>query len=219
MKGIFRKDMLQIVLSWKVLLLVAVLVSSALVYFDAAIGLISFFPIFFAMQASSTIIADRHCGWYRFSTTAPITRKRLVLSKYQLGALLAFAGMITGLAAGLGVLYLRGQSPAMEDVLMSLYLGIVFVFTCLAFLIPLEYLMKKTQEFLAIVLAMIPPAAMIFAWSQSITSEVQMVNGDVIGMNINMNMPLLQGLAVVAVLLFVASAFLMPGRIAKTDQE
>lgn len=70
MKGIFRKDMLQIVLSWKVLLLVAVLVSSALVYFDAAIGLISFFPIFFAMQASSTIIADRHCGWYRFSTTA-----------------------------------------------------------------------------------------------------------------------------------------------------
>ena len=83
---------------------------------------------------------------------------------------------------------------------------------------PLEYLMKKTQEFLAIVLAMIPPAAMIFAWSQSITSEVQMVNGDVIGMNINMNMPLLQGLAVVAVLLFVASAFLMPGRIAKTDQ-
>ena len=66
---------------------------------------------------------------------------------------------------------------------------------------------------------MIPPAAMIFAWSQSITSEVQMVNGDVIGMNINMNMPLLQGLAVVAVLLFVASAFLMPGRIAKTDQE
>ena len=213
MKGIFRKDMLQIVLSWKVLLLVAVLVSSALVYFDAAIGLISFFPIFFAMQASSTIIADRHCGWYRFSTTAPVTRKRLVLSKYQLGALLAFAGMITGLAAGLGVLYLRGQSPAMEDVLMSLYLGIVFVFTCLAFL------MKKTQEFLAIVLAMIPPAAMIFAWSQSITSEVQMVNGDVIGMNINMNMPLLQGLAVAGVLLFVASAFLMPGRIAKTDQE
>ena len=219
MKGIFRKDMLQIALSWKVLVLVMVLTGGALVYFDAAIGLISFFPIFFAMQATSTIIADRNCGWYRFSTTLPITRKQLVLSKYRLGALLALAGLITGLAAGLGIMNLRGQSPAQEDILMSLYLGMLFAFTCLALLIPLEYLMKKTQEFLAIVLAMIPPAAMIFAWSQSITSEVEMVNGDVIGMNINMNMPLLQGLAVAGVILFVASAFIMPGRIAKTDQE
>lgn len=220
MTGIFRKDLLQIRGSWIILLMVILVVCGLLIYFDAPNGMMAFFPVFLAMQATSTIFADRTCGWYRMATTFPITRRRLVLSKYQITAALGITGMLIGLLLWWIVAMIDGNPIdfSLEDTWINFYLGMILVFATTGVLIPLGYLLKRGQEFIATFIAYILPAVMIFYWTQSINSEVMMRNGDVIGMNIDLQMPLLMGMAVFSVLLFVASALIMPGIIARQDQ-
>lgn len=62
MTGIYKKDLIQIRMLWPILLSVSVIVCAALFYADAPIGLISYFPIFLAFQATSTIFADKASG-------------------------------------------------------------------------------------------------------------------------------------------------------------
>lgn len=220
MKGIYKKDLLLIASSRTVLLLVIVITCGLLIYFGGEIGMLAFFPIFMAMQATSTIFADRASGWYRMSTTLPLTRQRLVRSKYRLTALLAVCGLLVGIAVWAIVELIQHQAVdfGTEDIWINLYIGMIMAFCTTAILIPLAYLLKKSQEFLATVTSFLLPAAMVFYWTQQLTSEATMVNGDVIGFTLNMQQPLLQGMVLFSLGLFVLSCIWMPRQIARQDQ-
>lgn len=222
MKGIYLKDLLQIRASWIVLAIVSISVTGILIWYDGEMGLTDFFMIFLAMQGSATIFADKMCGWYRMSTTFPITRKRLVESKYRLAVVLAAIGFVIGLALMAIVILIRTGSVSVdgEQFLINLYIGVIIVFSTMAILIPLAYLMRKNQGFIAVFASMIPAALMIFAWTQRITHSVvwDPSTGAAVSEQIDMQLGFLSGMAVFSVLLFVLSYFIMPKFIARQDQ-
>lgn len=220
MKGIYRKDLYQILASWPVLLLIAGIVTGLMIYVDAAVGISAFFPIYFAMQAATTIISDRSTGWTRMSTTFPITRKRLTESKYRLTMVSALLGFVLGMAIWALVSALK-QKPldlAGDDLQINLCIAAIITFCATGTLIPLAYMAKKGQEFITIFASFLLPAALVIFWSQNISSEVTMAGNDILSVNIDMQLPMLQGMAIFSLLLFVASYLIMPAILARRDQ-
>lgn len=220
MIGIYKKDLMQIAGSWIILLIVTITVCAGLIYFDAPIGMLAYFPSFFAMQGTATIFADRACGWYRMETTLPYSRKRLMGSKYALCAVLAAVGLGLGLLIWMAATAIQGKPVdlSLDEVKINLCIGLIITFSTLAILIPLSYTTRKSQQFVATFASFLLPAVMVFYWTTSITSDVTMEGGQVVEMVINMQFPLLNGFTAFSIILFLISWLIMPAWLAKRDQ-
>lgn len=220
MKGIYKKDLLQIAKGWKVELAVSLLGIAGMIYFDVYPGLISFFAVFWMMQAASTVIADRTSGWYSYSTCFPYTRKKQLFSKYWLTAGFGALGFVLGIVitwicrqSHIGSLML--DSTTLQ---INIAIALIITFSAAALVIPTCYLFKKSQFFSAIALSFVPAAAMIMFWSSQIEQRMIQVSDTVQAAEVNLNLPLLWILSLISFLLFLISSLVMPGLISRQDQ-
>ena len=217
MKGIWYMDWLLLARSWFVLAVVASLVVAIFAIVKVPIGLISFFPIFLTIQACSLVFADRNSGWNRFAATLPFSRARLLKNKYQMAALCAIAGLGIGLSGAYLLAWLLGPEAALDaqSVLINVSIAMLISFSSAAILLPLAHVLKKHQEMVGAMISIAPSLLAVWWWQSRIQPLFE--NGQFIG--VDMQQPLLNGLMVAAVLLFVASAWIMPGILEKRDLE
>lgn len=213
MKGLYKKDLLQIGASWYVQLVIAAIVIGVLLYYKAAIGTVCFLCVFCAMQATSTIFIDRASGWTAYAVTFPLRRSAIVRSKFNL----AIAGCLFGLLLGLLIVWISGNPVSLEDWRINGSITAILVCSIVALQIPLSYLLKKSAEFLAIIAAMLPAGFMILLWSQSITSEVSQVNGQVVKASVNLNLDLLLYMAIGCGIALLISYFVTPVFLSRRD--
>ncbi len=220
MNGIYRKDLIQIQKSWLVELVICAAAVAIMACFEVFPGLITFFAVFWMMQAASTIFADRTSGWYLYSTSFPCTRKQMLQSKYWLALLFGLLGFGLGLLIALTGSKLDGTgfSLASEAVQINIAIAGVITFSAAAFVIPLSYLMKKNQYFMAIVLSFVPAAVMIMFWSSQIQETIVQISETVQAAEVTMNIGLIWGFCLLSILLFILSMVIMPSYISKKDQ-
>ncbi|WP_286356342.1 ABC-2 transporter permease [Ileibacterium valens] len=219
MTGIYKKDLIQIRMLWPILLSVSVIVCAALFYADAPIGLISYFPIFLAFQATSTIFADKASGWTRMSVTFPFTRPQLIRSKYFLTLALGTTGFIIGLAMYWIYTLLNGnvQGNTAETFQVNFCIACLILFSSTAIVIPLSYAMKKNQEFIVVIASLLPSVLVLYYWSTTMVTNTISVDQSISYVEVNMNTPLLSAFAAGSFILFLASMIIMPLVLSRQD--
>ena len=153
MKGLLLKDFY---LCCSVLYLMVPVVA----ILGVALSLLVSTWVLFGMIAVSTINMDRVSGWQKVSAVLPLSRARVVDSKYTLYLLLSGAGFLLGLVVGGAVSGIQG---AFDWATMGIYLAIGVDMALMAgsFTIPLSFLLGEEKNVLAVILAY-PIAAAAF---------------------------------------------------------
>ena len=134
MKGLLLKDLLNLRTQGRIILL--------FVGFYFVLGVINqsgdsfggVVALLFAMLAVTALAYDERAGWDKYALTMPISRRDLVVSKYLLGVLLSFAGLLLNLVFQLVFV----KAALVDGLLVSLALFGVGLFF-LALMLPINF--------------------------------------------------------------------------------
>lgn len=214
MKGLLKKDLLMIRQSWIILILVLLIVLGVTIYFKRVEILISFMPIFGAMQGSSTITTDRMTDWNVFETVLPIKKSSEYLEKFMLTILL----WIFGLFIALLMAWILPFETDAETLKINVLMAVIYGFGTNSILIYLLYRLKKSQFFMCYLLSFVLPVLATVYW----TSQFEMVTKvNALGiavMEMNLQLPLLSYFALGCVLLFIAEMIFGIRHLCSIDQ-
>lgn len=209
MKGLFVKDLMILSKSWMMMALVTLVVGGCLLYFDTPVGMGTYMTVFFTMQGISTILPDKSCHWNLYQTALPISRKNAIREKYLLSLGLA----VIGLAAGFLIVWIFVPDLDSNGFWINLLIGLMLSSCAVAIVIPLAIRLHPSQYFLALLCGFLPPALCLVLWIRSIDSTF--IGGMA---RINYHLDLLGWMTAGCMLLLFLSFWLMPGLLAKTDQ-
>ncbi|WP_454940401.1 ABC-2 transporter permease [Evtepia sp.] len=160
MKGLLLKDFYLCCSVLYLMVPVVAILGVALSLLVSTWVLVVLSTVMFGMIAVSTINMDRVSGWQKVSAVLPLSRARVVDSKYTLYLLLSGAGFLLGLVVGGAV---SGIQSTFDWATMGIYLAIGVDMALMAgsFTIPLSFLLGEEKNVLAVILAY-PIAAAAF---------------------------------------------------------
>lgn len=223
-KGLYWLDFKRIVQSWPMLVVITLAVCFGLWMADSLVGLICFFAIMLMMQAPSSIVADKSCGWFDFEPSLPITRKKLVSQKYTLALILMLAGLLIGLAMAYLLAGIKTGSFQFEEsaLQINLLISVVIGCSCAALILPLGFLVDKDKFFLCVILSFLPAVLMVYLWTQGISVSEPVLTSGVAGVQssfveVNLNLDTLRLYAGISLAMLIVSWLVMPGFLARRD--
>lgn len=214
MKGLLKKDLMMICQSWIILVVIQAIVLGVTIYFKKTEILISFLPVFWAMQGSSTITADRMTDWNVYETVFPVKKSSLYLEKFILTVMCWIFGLFIALVLAWILPYEHDADTFRINSLMAVIYGI----GTNSVLIYLLYRLKKSQFFVGYLLSFALPAMVTIYW----TSQFEMVTKvNALGiptMEMNLQIPLLAYFALGFIGLFVVEMIIGIRHLCSIDQ-
>lgn len=119
-----------------------------------------------AMLPVTSFSYDQHAKWDLFSQTLPVTRKQLVVSKYVLGLIAIFVGVIVAILLNLIVFTLK-KFPFTYEELLGANIAIALVgLLFLSILIPLVYKFGVEKSRLISLAVLAVPSLLVFGLSK-----------------------------------------------------
>lgn len=164
MKGLLIKDLLNLKKNFStVIIIIALYFLFAFKSGDPSIltGMIVFL---LATMSITSMAYDDLAKWDKFALAMPISRKKIVYSKYILSVLLSLVGVVLSTAIGYVVILLKGKM-SIQDFLLASYIifGVAIIFSCI--ILPLVFKFGVEKSRLMMMAVFIIPVALAYALS------------------------------------------------------
>lgn len=165
MKGLLIKDILNLKKNFSTVIIMIVL------YFMFAFKsgdpsiLVGMIVLLLTMMSITSIAYDDLAKWDKFALAMPISRKRIVYSKYILSILLSLVGIILSTAIGYIIILLKGKMSIIDFLIASyIIFSISIIFSCIILPLVFKFGVEKSRLMMMAVLAI--PMVIAYALSE-----------------------------------------------------
>ena len=190
MAGLVYKDLINLGQQWKSYLLILVVRGGLSIAQKNPNFFGGMFSVYMAIILLTAYSYDEKSGWDKYALTMPVSRARIVLSKYVLGLLMDIVGFVITLAAFLAA----GSSMQEMWLAQSLYQTISLFL--IAFQLPVTFKFGVEKARISTVLVVMLP---VFAVYMFVQSGIQLPDLDVDKLLFLIHMSPVAGLCLLAV--------------------
>lgn len=172
MKGLLLKDLFLLKNSIPITLFTTLLIGAALARMNTPWLLIPITAAAFSMTAVTTIATDKATQWDKFSATLPVSKAKLVSSKYLLYLIQGLVGTILGIVfSSVAFVLTNGfDGPfAYDYLLMALTLGLLPG----TFSIPMGFILTEEQSIFGNIIAYVFSSFLFIGLSRLLTDVLE----------------------------------------------
>ncbi len=116
----------------------------------------------FSLFSSTAIVSDKTSGWNMFSNTIPISKEKVIRSKYLLNILLILVGLFLGVILSLSMSLIMGDFES-DKLFMFVLVGLSISLSSTSTSIPLSILFDDKKQVLAMLFSILIPTILMVA--------------------------------------------------------
>lgn len=116
----------------------------------------------FSLFSSTAIVSDKISGWNMFSDTIPISKEKVIRSKYLLSILLILVGLLLGLILSISMSLIMGDFES-NKLFMFVLVGLSISLSSSSASIPLSILFDDKKQMLAMLFSILIPSILMVA--------------------------------------------------------
>lgn len=161
MSGLIYKDLINLKQQWKSYLLILVFWGGLSVMQESPYFFGGMFSVYLSIVLLTACGYDEQSGWDKYALTMPVSRSRIVLSKYLLGLLMDVIGFVTT-----AIFFAASRTPFQEMMIGQCIFQTISL-CMLAILLPITFKFGVEKARISIAVVMLAPILLGYMLIQS----------------------------------------------------